>query len=271
VKASDLNGDNLTFSASDLPEGANFDETGIFSWTPSDGQEGRYIVFFEISDGTSNDSEIAIINVEKVSKEVNEEDKEEVNVDEIDKEEVNEEDEEEVSLNLSDTMYDGFLYGVNPEGLNLSNLSVVDPSVDRGQAPMIESIPEAVVKTGENLNFTVKASDVNGDNLTFSASDLPASASFDGESRLFSWVPADGQEGLYSVFFEVSDGALNDSEVAIINVEKVDVNEIGEIEVNEEEVNEEVNEKENEQKVSLNLSDITYDSFLTEFISKISV
>ena len=92
-----------------------------------------------------------------------------------------------------------------------------DPSTNFEQDLVIESIPEATVKIGENLNFTVKASDVNGGNLTFSASDLPAGASFD-ETGIFCWTPSDGQEGLYTISFEVSDGMFNDSEVAIISV-----------------------------------------------------
>jgi len=181
-----------------------------------------------------------------------------------------------------------------------SNLtdSESDLSVDTGQAPVIEFIPEATVKIGENLNFTVKASDEDGGNLTFSASDLPAGASFDGESGLFSWTPADGQEGLYTVSFEVSDGKLDDSEVAIISVEEVneEANEEANEEINEEEANEEVNEEADEEinkeadeevneeadekevnevdeeeadekegnvgEVSLNLSGTTYDSYL---------
>jgi len=91
-----------------------------------------------------------------------------------------------------------------------------DLSVDT-QGPVIESIPETTVKIGETLNFTVKASDVNGGNLTFSASDLPSGASFD-ETGVFSWTPSDGQDGLYTISFEVSDGIFDDSEVAIIRV-----------------------------------------------------
>jgi hypothetical protein len=150
-----------------------------------------------------------------------------------------------------------------------SNLSYSesDPSVGIGQVPVIEPIPEAIIKIGENLNFTVKASDVDGDNLTFSASDLPAGANFDRESGLFSWMPADGQEGMYTVSFEVSDGTLNDYEVAIINVEKVNAAEIDEKEVNEEandeevneeadeEVNKEVNDEEADEKVNKEVND----------------
>jgi hypothetical protein len=121
-----------------------------------------------------------------------------------------------------------------------------DTSVDIGQAPVIESIHEAIVKIGENLNFTVKASDEDGDNLTFSASDLPAGANFD-ETGLFSWTPSDGQEELYTVYFEVSDGTLTDSEAAIIIVEKVNADEIDEEKINEEEADEEVKEEADEE------------------------
>ncbi len=52
VSASDQNGDTLTYSASDLPEGATLDRnSGLFSWAPTAEQEGTHIVAFEVSDG----------------------------------------------------------------------------------------------------------------------------------------------------------------------------------------------------------------------------
>jgi len=90
--------------------------------------------------------------------------------------------------------------------------------------PTMDPIPESVVNAGENLSILVKASDADGDTLIFSASDLPAGARFDEKSGLFSWTPANGQEGLYTVSFQVSDGKLNDSEIAIINVEELHLN-----------------------------------------------
>jgi hypothetical protein len=93
-------------------------------------------------------------------------------------------------------------------------------SVDVEPAPVINSVPGAIVKIGENLNFTVKTSNMNGDSLIYSASNLPTGASFDRETGLFSWTPANGQEGLYTIFFEMSDGMFNNSEVATISVVK---------------------------------------------------
>ncbi|RXA19705.1 DNRLRE domain-containing protein, partial [Methanosarcina sp. MSH10X1] len=86
--------------------------------------------------------------------------------------------------------------------------------------PVMDPVPEISVRAGENLNILVKASDADSDSLTYSASNLPAGASFD-ETGFFSWTPENGQEGLYTVSFEVSDGLLGDSEVAVISVEKV--------------------------------------------------
>jgi len=89
---------------------------------------------------------------------------------------------------------------------------------EENHAPIMEPISEVTVKAGENLNILVKASDEDGDSLTYSASGLPAGASFDGNSGLFSWRPANEQEGLYAISFEVSDGKLSASEVANISV-----------------------------------------------------
>ena len=140
-------------------------------------------------------------------------------------------DETEEDLNSTAEIFDE-----DEDYFTYSNLSVdVEP------APVINSIPGAIVKIGENLNFTVKTSNMNGDCLIYSASNLPIGASFDRKIGLFSWTPANGQEGLYTIFFEMSDGVFNNSEVATISVVK---------------------------EVPLNLSDTTFDSYLYEFSSE---
>jgi hypothetical protein len=118
---------------------------------------------------------------------------------------------------------------ITAEGFDTDTANYIDsepdPSMEVGESPVIESIPEATVKIGENLNFTVKASSVNEKNLTFSASDLPEGSTFD-ETGLFSWTPSEGQEGTYTIYLEVNDDMFSDSEVATINVieEKVPLN-----------------------------------------------
>jgi uncharacterized membrane protein len=93
-------------------------------------------------------------------------------------------------------------------------------TADNNQAPVINPIQDTTVEAGKSLTITVSASDANGDSLTYSASNLPKGAIFDSKSGLFSWTPAAGQEGTYSVTFEVSDGKLKDSATASISVVK---------------------------------------------------
>ncbi|KKH48247.1 disaggregatase related repeat-containing protein [Methanosarcina sp. 1.H.A.2.2] len=86
--------------------------------------------------------------------------------------------------------------------------------------PVINSIPDVTVEAGKSLTFTVSASDADGDSLAYSASGTPTGATFDSKSGVFSWTPAAGQEGTYSLTFEVSDGELTDSATVAVNVVK---------------------------------------------------
>ncbi len=91
-------------------------------------------------------------------------------------------------------------------------------NVSKNNAPVITSISNSTVKIGENLNFTVKASDADGDSLTYSASGLPTGASLNNKSGFFSWAPTTGQKGTYEVTFKASDGSSSDSEIISISV-----------------------------------------------------
>ena len=76
------------------------------------------------------------------------------------------------------------------------------------------------MKVGGNLSFTVKASDADGDHLTYSTSGLPTGATLNNTSGFFSWAPKAGQEGVYNITFKVSDGKFYDSETVNISVTK---------------------------------------------------
>jgi len=69
LNASDQDGDMLTYSTFNLPPGAAFDtNTQKFSWTPTSTQAGTYPdIHFEVSDGTSTDSENITLTVNNVS------------------------------------------------------------------------------------------------------------------------------------------------------------------------------------------------------------
>jgi len=67
----DFPGDALIYIAADLPPGATFDPaTGVFAWTPTESQQGQYVVTFTATDdGTPRlaDSEAVTITVREVN------------------------------------------------------------------------------------------------------------------------------------------------------------------------------------------------------------
>ena len=69
VTASDVDGDALTLSAANLPQGASFAD-GTFAWTPAAGQAGTYTVTFTVTDGVTTDSASVAIVVSEVIVEV---------------------------------------------------------------------------------------------------------------------------------------------------------------------------------------------------------
>jgi hypothetical protein len=98
-------------------------------------------------------------------------------------------------------------------------VTVIDGQVAVNQFPVLNSIGDKSVDEGGLIEFTVSASDPDGDNLTYSASNLPPGASFDPQTSTFYWVPNYAQEGIYpDVVFQVSDGSLDDTETITITV-----------------------------------------------------
>ncbi len=88
------------------------------------------------------------------------------------------------------------------------------PPANTNRAPVLAAIGNKTATAGSNLQFTVSATDPDGDALTYTASNLPSGASF--SNRTFSWTPT--SNSVYSVTFTVSDGALTDTETITITV-----------------------------------------------------
>src|SRR6185312_8413669 len=94
-----------------------------------------------------------------------------------------------------------------------------------GQAnadPTLNPIGDKTVTAFTPLNFTVTATDADDtvdDVLTFSmGSGLPPSATFEGTTGVFAWMPSAAESGNYTVAFSVSDGRRSDSETIHIAV-----------------------------------------------------
>ncbi|MEA3362656.1 MAG: putative Ig domain-containing protein [Thermodesulfobacteriota bacterium] len=87
--------------------------------------------------------------------------------------------------------------------------------------PVLAAIGNKSILEGATLNFTVSATDDDNDNLNYSASGLPAGASFNNSTGALSWTPAFNQSGSYSITFTVSDGSDTDTETINITVTNV--------------------------------------------------
>jgi len=97
-------------------------------------------------------------------------------------------------------------------------VSVVSGQVAINQAPLLNPIGARSSNEGELFTFAILATDADGGQLVYSASNLPEGASFDPGTRTFSWTPRYDQAGVYTVHFEVSDGELTDAEDVTITV-----------------------------------------------------
>jgi hypothetical protein len=100
------------------------------------------------------------------------------------------------------------------------NITITVASADN-DPPMLAAIGDRFTYESDPLQFAISATDPGGDNLSYSIglASLPSGASFNEMTRVFSWTPAAGEAGVYTVHFEVSDGELTDSEDISITVQ----------------------------------------------------
>ena len=121
----------------------------------------------------------------------------------------------------SESTSDSFTYQAD-DGVARSIIATVTITITPvNDAPTLNPIGAKTVDEGQLIEFTISATDPEGDNLTLSASDLPTGASFDPNSQTFSWTPNLGDAGNYDVLFSVTDDGtppLGDSETVTITV-----------------------------------------------------
>jgi hypothetical protein len=86
--------------------------------------------------------------------------------------------------------------------------------------PHLEPLGDKTVAQASLLEFQVRATDLDGDLLTYSAGNLPPGATFNVSTSTFSWVPQ--AAGFYpDVLFSVSDGQLSDLQTISITVLRI--------------------------------------------------
>lgn len=145
VTATDPHGQQLTYSASNLPPGASFNSaTQVFSWTPTYGQIQNWpnVEFIVANNGTPM---------------------------------------EEACTDITITV--GFI----------------------NRPPVFTLVGTQKVLEGQLVQFTVSATDPDGDRVTYSTGNLPAGATFNPATEVFTWTPNYAQAGLYLVKFYAAD------------------------------------------------------------------
>ncbi|WP_337099869.1 X2-like carbohydrate binding domain-containing protein [Paenibacillus sp. YIM B09110] len=91
--------------------------------------------------------------------------------------------------------------------------------INGNNEPELAAIGNKTVREGKKLSFQITALDTDSDELTFTAIDLPAGASFNPDTRTFRWKPNHKQAGSYNVTFQVFDGTDIVSETIVITVQ----------------------------------------------------
>jgi len=75
--------------------------------------------------------------------------------------------------------------------------------------PVLNPIGTKSIEEGKHLQFTITGTDPDGDLLLHSASNLPDGATFDPDTRMFSWTPGYDDAGNYqNVLFTVTDNGV---------------------------------------------------------------
>ncbi|MFH0889057.1 MAG: putative Ig domain-containing protein [Planctomycetota bacterium] len=259
ISATDPDGDTMTYSATNMPTGANFDTTTkTFSWTPNYTQAATYSITFNVFDNgipSLSDNEQITITVNNVNGAPV--------LATIGNKTVNEGSLLTFTVSAADPDGNTLTYSATnlPTGANLNSASGVfswtptysqagsfpnitftvtdngSPNLSDSEqititvnningAPILATIGNKIGDAGVLLTFTISATDPEGDTITYSATNLPTGASFNPTTRTFSWTPSTGQNDTnYIVTFTATDnGSPNLSASKTITISIGDVN-----------------------------------------------
>src|SRR5690606_32676375 len=79
-------------------------------------------------------------------------------------------------------------------------------------APQLAPVGDYDAREGEELAFTLRGADADGDSLSFTMEGNPPGATLDPVTGAFRWTPALNAAGQYQVTFVTSDGHSQSSE-----------------------------------------------------------
>jgi hypothetical protein len=96
-----------------------------------------------------------------------------------------------------------------------------DKNTGSSTAPVIDEIGNQNADQGNFIQFKVNASSTNNKNLTYTAENLPAGATFDAATQTLNWTPNVDQAGSYTISFNVTDGITTTKKEVTIVVRNV--------------------------------------------------
>ena len=244
--------DALTFLLDGIvPTGAAITPAGVFTWTPTESQDGDHTITVQVTDGSLTDSETLTVTVN------------EVNVapvlNAIGDQTVNEFVELTFTATASDTdVVDNavntltfLLDGIVPTGAAITpagvftwtptesqvgphdiTVQVTDSSLtdsetlmvtvrDVNVAPVLNTIGDQTANEFVELTFTATASD--DDALTFLLDGIVPTGAAITPAGVFTWTPTESQDGDHTITVQVTDGSLTDSETLTVTVNEVNV------------------------------------------------
>ena len=122
---------------------------------------------------------------------------------------LNDDTDDTLSISLSDNIADAL------------TATVALPITPVNDAPVVEGEPSADVKVGQDYSFTPVASDVEGDDLTFSIENLPRWAALDSDTGALTGTPGSSDVGTFGgIVISVSDGT-DSSSLAEFSIEVI--------------------------------------------------
>ena len=248
--------DTLEFSlGAGAPTGASINQnTGAFSWTPSESQDGTHAITIQVEDGNGgSDSEAVTVTVSEVN--------EDPVLNPIGPKSVNQLEaltftatasDVDVISGTADTLT--FSLPSGPTGASITQSTgsfswtptasqvgthtITFQVEDGAGATDSEAVTVTVSESNENpvlgaigakgvnelaaLTFTATATDGDNDALTFTLVGTPPSGASITSGGAFSWTPSESQDGTHSVTARVSDGnGGSDSETITVTVGEV--------------------------------------------------
>jgi hypothetical protein len=244
LSATDPDNDPVSYSMLNAPSGSSI-TVDKFSWTPLKSDTGAHYIKFIASDGSLSDTITVNVKINLVNRPpvlANPGNKT-----------IPENQMLQITLSASDPDNDSLKFFMEnaPSGSNLtgntfswrpgytqagtypvkfivkdnvtppmSDTETVTITVTHVNAPPVLTSPgNQIINENERLSFTLSASDVENDSLTYSMTNAPQGTNLSGKN--FVWTPSFTQAGTYKITFYVSETAapaLRDSQTITITV-----------------------------------------------------